>query len=64
MMPGKKQRVSYIELLVGLVLLDALGVERWASVACDQVASYTSEALPKRLATNCVEVGFSTYVEL
>lgn len=56
--------VSYVELLVRLVLLDALGVERWASVAGDQVASETSEALREILVIVEVDVGLSTHVGL
>jgi len=59
------ERKSYIELLVGVVLFNSLGVERWASVASDQVAGKASEALQiMKLAMVSSEPSVVTYVEL
>lgn len=58
-------RKSYVELLVGVVLFNSFGVERWASVASDQVAGKASEALQiLKLEMVSSEPSVVTYVEL
>lgn len=49
--------MTYVELLVGVILGNVLGVEGRAGVAGDQVAGKTSEALLRQLVLVIIVLG-------